>query len=79
LADPLELARFVKQQLAKDKSTEMLQLVRMASQSMKCVVSWNHLIDHYLAKGRAAQAFKIYNDVCFELACGGLSIDQQYR
>ncbi|KAF2191041.1 pentatricopeptide repeat protein [Zopfia rhizophila CBS 207.26] len=63
LADPLELATFVKKELVKGKTTEMLQLVRMASNSMQCVVSWNHIIDHYLAKGQIAQAIKVYNDM----------------
>jgi hypothetical protein len=63
LADPLALATFVKKELMKDKDTEMLQLVQMASHSMQSVVSWNHLIDYHLAKGRVSQAFKIYNDV----------------
>ena len=65
LSDPLELATFVKKELLKDKATEMLQLVQMASHSMQAVVSWNHLIDYHLAKGRVSQAFKIYNDVCY--------------
>lgn len=64
LQDPLELAKFVRQELAKDKPTqEVLQLVRMASQSMECVVSWNHIIDHYLAKSRVSDALKVYNEV----------------
>jgi hypothetical protein len=63
LRDPLELATFVKSELRKDKSTEMLQLVRMASHSMECVVSWNHVIDHLLVKERVAEALKVYNEV----------------
>lgn len=35
----------------------------MASHSMQCIVSWNHIIDHYLAKGKVSAAFKIYNDM----------------
>jgi len=63
LQDPLELATFVKKELAKNRSEEMLQLVRMASHSMECIVSWNHIIDHYLKEGRVNDAIKIYNDV----------------
>jgi hypothetical protein len=63
LQDPLELATFVKNELRKGRTTEMLQLVRMASHSMACVVSWNHIIDHYLAKERVTDALKVYNDV----------------
>lgn len=64
LSDPLELANFVRKELGKDKETEMLQLVRMASKDMQCVVSWNHIVRHMLAKGKTAQAMKIYNEVC---------------
>jgi pentatricopeptide repeat protein len=64
LQDPLELATFVKKELWKDKPTEMLQLVRMASHSMQCIVSWNHVIDYFLAKGKVNDAMKVYNDVC---------------
>jgi pentatricopeptide repeat protein len=71
LQDPLELAEFVKAELRKDKVEEMLQLVRMASHSMESVVSWNHIIDHYLAKERVNDALKVYNDVC--LVCAWLS------
>ncbi|KAF2111682.1 hypothetical protein BDV96DRAFT_499136 [Lophiotrema nucula] len=63
LADPLELANFVKQQLGKDKPAEMLQLVQMASHEMQCIVSWNHIIDHCLAKGKVSLAVKTYNDM----------------
>ncbi|KAL6152129.1 hypothetical protein ACJQWK_04732 [Exserohilum turcicum] len=63
LQDPLELAVFVKQELAKDKVDEMLQLVYMASHSMECIVSWNHIIDYYLDKGRVKDALKAYNDM----------------
>ena len=63
LKDPLEVAGFVRQQLNKDKVTEVLQLVRMASHSMQCIVSWNHIIDYYLAKERISDALKVYNEV----------------
>ncbi|KAH3917932.1 hypothetical protein HBH56_046770 [Parastagonospora nodorum] len=63
LQDPLELAVFVKSELRKGKAAEMLQLVRMASHSMACIVSWNHIIDHYLANERIADAMKVYNDM----------------
>ena len=63
LRDPLELAKFVKQELRKNKAEEMSQLVRMASHSMQCVVSWNHIIDHLLTKEEINQALKMYNEV----------------
>lgn len=63
LQDPLELATFVQNELRKDKITEMLQLVRMASHSMQCIVSWNHIVDYYLAHERVNDALKVYNEV----------------
>lgn len=63
LQDPLDLAQFVWAELRKDKVEEMKQLVQMASHSMACVVSWNHIIDHYLAKSQVHRALKVYNDV----------------
>ena len=63
LRDPLELAKFVRQELRKNKAEEMSQLVRMASHSMQCVVSWNHIIDHLLTKEEINKALKMYNDV----------------
>lgn len=63
LQDPLELATFVSNELRKDRVDEMLQLVIMASHSMDCVVSWNHIVDYYLTKGRVNDAIKLYNDM----------------
>jgi hypothetical protein len=63
LRDPLELASFIKSELRKDRGAEMWQLARMASHSMECVVSWNHLIDHFLVKERVGDALKVYNEV----------------
>ncbi|KAJ4304981.1 hypothetical protein N0V90_000509 [Kalmusia sp. IMI 367209] len=63
LHDPLEVAAFVKQELAKGKSKEMLQLVRMASHSMQVVVSWNHVINDLMTKERVSEALKVYNEM----------------
>jgi pentatricopeptide repeat protein len=63
LRDPLKITGFVKQELHKGRVNEMLQLVRMASHSMQCVVSWNHIIDYYMAKEQVAEALKVYNEV----------------
>lgn len=63
LKDPLEVANFVKKELGKDKAKEMLQLVRMASHSMQCIVSWNHIINYHLERERISEAMKVYNEV----------------
>ncbi|KAK3203110.1 hypothetical protein GRF29_112g239218 [Pseudopithomyces chartarum] len=62
LHDPLEVAAFVKQELAKGRTKEMLQLVCMASHSMQVIVSWNHIIDHMM-KTNVNDAMKTYNDM----------------
>jgi pentatricopeptide repeat protein len=38
--------------------------VRAASKTIKCTVSWNHLIDWQLSKGKINGAIRIYNEVC---------------
>ncbi|OCK78978.1 hypothetical protein K432DRAFT_276254, partial [Lepidopterella palustris CBS 459.81] len=63
LKDPLELANYVRSRLKKDKHVEMIDLVRMASSQMECVVSWNHLLDHTLAKGHVTSAVKLFNEM----------------
>lgn len=67
LKDPLEVANFVRKELQKDKVNEMVQLVRMASHSMKVVVSWNHIVDYYMAHERISEALKLYNEVRIDL------------
>lgn len=81
LQDPLELAQFVRAELNKDKVEEMKQLVQMASHSMACVVSWNHIIDYYLSKSQVSRALKVYNDVCMlpSLACQGANLVQMKK
>ncbi|EKG20040.1 hypothetical protein MPH_02671 [Macrophomina phaseolina MS6] len=62
--DPLQLAESVREKLAKGgDEAKTIDLVRFASKSMECVVSWNHLIDHYMAKGSVKQALKLYNEM----------------
>ncbi|KAL1635352.1 hypothetical protein SLS56_001775 [Neofusicoccum ribis] len=62
-SDPLKLADTVKKRLSNGDDTKTLELVRFASKFMECVVSWNHLIDHYMALGRPSQALKLYNEM----------------
>lgn len=63
LRDPLDVATFVRQELDKGRDKEMALLVRMASHSMQCVVSWNHLIDYYMSNMQISNAMKIYTEV----------------
>jgi len=63
LKDPVKLADFVRDSLRKDEYETTLEVVRSASKSIQCTVSWNHLIDYTLTKGRMNAAIKIYNEV----------------
>lgn len=64
LGDPLKLASHVLALLRQGKSDEVELLVRTASKSFPCTVSWNHLIDWQLSQGKVNVAVKTYNEVC---------------
>lgn len=61
--DPLKLADYVRKALNGDDYETALGVVRAASKNLACTVSWNHLIDWNLSKGKMNEAFKIYNEV----------------
>ena len=64
LGDPMKLATNTLQLLKRPGQDEKArEMVRMASKSMECTVSWNHLIDFYMSEGRVATAMTTYNDV----------------
>ena len=63
LGDPLKLAANTVTLLKKDQDEKAGDLVRMASKSMPCTVSWNHMIDYEMSKGRVTRAMATYNDV----------------
>ena len=64
LGDPLRLANNTLQLLKQPGQDEKaLEMVRMASKSMRCTVSWNHLIDFYMNQGQVKQAMAMYYDV----------------
>ena len=62
--DPLKLAEFVRKALRGDDFDTAAAVVRAASKQIQCTVSWNHLIDWEMTKGRMNAALKIYNEVC---------------
>ena len=65
--DPLKLAVKIVNLLkrgSKDDYEKALALVRLASKSMPCTVSWNHLVDYNMSKGRVKAAVGTYNEVC---------------
>ena len=63
LKDPLKLATKVVDLLRQDEFQKALELVRLASKDVQCTVSWNHLVDYEMSKGRVTNASKIYNEV----------------
>ncbi|KAL2048624.1 hypothetical protein N7G274_000536 [Stereocaulon virgatum] len=63
LKDPLKLGDHTVWLLRGDKFQKALEIVRMASKEMECTVSWNHLIDYEMSKGRVRNATKVYNEM----------------
>ena len=63
LKDPLKLAEHVRATLREDDFESAMAIVRAASKDTECIVSWNHLIDWQLSKGRMNGAMKTYNEV----------------
>ena len=64
LKDPLKLAEFVRKSLRDDDFEGAEAIVRAASKDVLCTVSWNHLIDWQLNKGKMNAAIKTFNEVC---------------
>lgn len=65
LKDPLKLADFVRKTLRNDDFDFALEIVRAASKDVQCTVSWNHLVDWQLSRGKMNAAIQTYNEVCF--------------
>lgn len=63
LPDPLKLANNTLNLLRQDDHVKALEVVRYASNKMSCTVSWNHIIDYNMSKGRVTPAIKTYNEV----------------
>ena len=59
----MKLADLAWKILRQDNRAKALDMVRMASRDMACTVSWNHIIDYDMSKGRVNDAIKIYNEV----------------
>lgn len=63
LKDPLKLEQHIKYTLRCDKPDKALDLCRLASKSMDCVVSWNRVIEWLLNKNKINDALKVYNEM----------------
>lgn len=65
--DPLVFASDVLDLLREDKFTEAHKAVQDASKYFRCTVSWNHLMNWQLSRGKVNGAIKSYNEVCSPL------------
>ncbi|KAK0099992.1 hypothetical protein ONS95_013190 [Cadophora gregata] len=63
LNDPLKLADFVRQTLRKDDFAFAEEIVRAASKNTLCVISWNHLVEWQLSKGKMKAAISTFNEM----------------
>ena len=64
--DPLKLADKIVALLKKDSMDDYFKavaLLRLASKNMLCTVSWNHMVDYNMRKGRVKAAVNTYNEV----------------
>lgn len=63
LQDPLKLAEHTMGLLRNSDDGNALKIIRMASKRSQCTVSWNHVIDYEMSKGRVQKAERVYNEV----------------
>jgi len=63
LKDPLKLSEHVKYTIKCDKLDKALDLCRLASKTMSCVVSWNAVVDALMRKNKINEALKVYNEM----------------
>lgn len=63
LGDPRKLADYIHSLLRKEQKQKAYELVKISSRNLPCTVSWNHLIDFEMSKGRVGEACKLYNDM----------------
>ena len=65
LEHPVKMADRILELCQKDLYFKALSLVRLGTGGKQgYTVSWNHLIDYDMFKGRASAAVKTYNEVC---------------
>lgn len=64
LRDMLKLSDHTLNLLEKDDFRKAYELLKLASKKYDCTISWNHLINYEMGKGRVANAINLFNDVC---------------
>lgn len=63
LKDPFKLTEHIKFTLRNNDPDKALDLCRIASKSMDCVVSWNTIVDFYMQRYNINDAMKVYNEM----------------
>lgn len=64
LSDPVKLAERVRQLvLSAPGLDKAVELVRVASRSMNCVVAWNRIINRLMETSQPTQALSLYNEM----------------
>lgn len=63
LKDPFKLTEHIKFTLRNNDPEKALDLCRIASKSMDCVVSWNTIVDFYMQRYNINDAMKVYNEM----------------
>lgn len=63
LKDPLKLSEHIKYTLRCNKPNKALDLCRLASKTMSCIVSWNAIIDWLMRANKINEALKVYNEM----------------
>lgn len=64
LRDMLKLSDHTLDLLEKDDFSKAHELLKLASKEHDCTISWNHLINYQMGKGKVAHAINLFNDVC---------------
>lgn len=65
LRDPFRLADHVQKLLQHGEVQRAYDLVLVsANEGSRNIVSWNHLMDYHMSKGKVSDALKYYNQVC---------------
>jgi pentatricopeptide repeat protein len=63
LKDPVKLAQHINYTLRNEEAEKALNLCRLASRKMECVVSWNHVVAWHMARGKVNAAIDIFNEM----------------
>ena len=63
LKDPFKLTEHIRFTLRNNDPEKAMDLCRLASKSMDCVVGWNAIVDFYMQRKKVSEAIKVYNEM----------------